>query len=47
MVDFSLAEARSSRYGHAASHQAYMAAIGTGHGRKSAFWQRMQELGLS
>jgi hypothetical protein len=67
MVDFSLAEARSSRYGHAArhlqscgllskrieawgdipSHQAYMAAIRTGHGRKSAFWQRMQELGLS
>jgi hypothetical protein len=24
-----------------------MAAIRTGHGRKSAFWQRMQELGLS
>ena len=67
MVDFSLAEDRSSRYGHAArhlqscgllskridawgdipSHQAYMAAIRTGHGRKSSFWQRMQELGLS
>ncbi|MBC1261593.1 hypothetical protein FQK07_10025 [Synechococcus sp. BSF8S] len=64
MVDFSLAEARSSRYGHAArhlqtcallsqridgwgdipSHQDYLAAIRSGHGRKSAFWQRMREL---
>ncbi len=67
MVDFSLAEARSGRYGHAArhlqtcallskridawgeipSHQAYMAAIRSGHARKSAFWKRMQELGLA
>lgn len=67
MVDFSLAEARSSRYGHAArhlqscgqlskrieawgdipSHQDYLAAIRSGHGRKSAFWQRMRELGQS
>jgi hypothetical protein len=65
MVDFSLAEARSSRYGHAArhlqtcsllsrriddwgeipSHEAYMAAIRSGHARKSAFWKRMGELG--
>lgn len=67
MVDFSLAEARSSRYGHAArhlqtcallskriqdwgdipSHEDYLAAIRSGHGRKSAFWQRMRELGQS
>ncbi|MFQ6539438.1 MULTISPECIES: DUF6880 family protein [Aphanothece] len=67
MVDFTLAETRSSRYGHAArhlqtcallsqridawgdipSHEAYMAAIRSGHGRKSAFWQRMRELGQS
>jgi hypothetical protein len=67
MVDFTLAEARSSRYGHAArhlqscallsqrieawgdipSHEDYLAAIRSGHGRKSAFWQRMRELGQS
>lgn len=67
MIDFTLTEARSSRYSHAArhlqscallsqrikdwgdisSHEAYMAAIRSGHGRKSAFWQRIRELGLS
>lgn len=67
MVDFSLAEARSGRYSHAArhlqtcgllskridawgeipSHQTYLAAIRSGHARKSAFWKRMQELGQS
>jgi hypothetical protein len=42
MVEFSLAEARFDRSGH----PAYLAAIHSDHGRKSAFWKRMQELGL-
>ena len=35
MVDFTLASARSSRYGHAA----YLAAIRQNHARKSGFWK--------
>ena len=38
---------RIENWGDIPSHQAYMAAIRTGHGRKSALWQRMHELGLS
>jgi len=67
MVDFTLAEAPSSRYGDAtrplqscglfskriedggdiSRHEAFMAAMSSGHARKSAFWQRMRELGMS
>ena len=67
MVDFTLANARSSRYGHAAhhlqscerlssriadwheipSHDAYLAGIRQNHARKSGFWKRMQELGMT
>jgi hypothetical protein len=32
--------------GEIPSHQAYLAAIRSGHGRKSTFWKRMQELAL-
>ena len=43
MVDFTLASARSSRYGHAA----YLAAIRQNHARKSGFWKRMQDIGMA
>ncbi len=37
---------RIDAWGDIRNHQAYMAAIRSGHGRKSAFWMRMQELPL-
>ena len=43
MVDFTLANARSSRYGHAA----HLAAIRQNHARKSGFWKRMQDIGMA
>jgi hypothetical protein len=43
MVDFTLANARSSRYGHAA----HLAAIRQNHARKSGFWKRMQDTGMA
>ena len=43
MVDFTLANARSSRYGHAA----YLAPIRQNHARKSGFWKRMQDIGMA
>ena len=43
MVDFTLANARSSRYGHAA----HLAGIRQNHARKSGFWKRMQEIGMA
>ena len=43
MVDFTLANARSSRYGHAA----YLAPIRQNHARKSGFWKRMQDTGMA
>ena len=43
MVDFTLANARSSRYGHAA----HLAAIRQNHARKSGFWKRMQDRGMA
>ncbi len=36
---------RIDAWGDIPSHEAYMAAIRSGHARKSAFWKRMQELG--
>jgi hypothetical protein len=43
MVDFTLANARSSRYGHAA----HLAAIRQNPARKSGFWKRMQDIGMA
>jgi hypothetical protein len=37
---------RIDAWGDIRNHQAYMAVIRSGHGRKSAFWKRMQELPL-
>ncbi len=43
MVDFTLANARSSRYGHVA----HLAAIRQNHASKSGFWKRMQDTGMA
>ena len=43
MVDFTLANARSSR----PSHDAYLAAIRQNNARKSGFWKRMQDIGMA
>jgi hypothetical protein len=43
MVDFTLANARSSRYRHAA----HLAAIRQNHARKSGFWKRMQDIRMA
>jgi hypothetical protein len=43
MVDFTLANARSSRYGHAA----HLAPIRQNHALKSGFWKRMQDIGMA
>jgi hypothetical protein len=43
MVDFTLANACSSRYGH----DAYLAAIRQNHARKSGFWKWMQDIGMA
>jgi hypothetical protein len=43
MVDFTLANARSSRCGHAA----YLAAIRQNHARKSGLWKRMHNIGMA
>lgn len=48
MVAFTLRNARSSRYGHAARHPQRCERLShRDHACKSAFWKRMQELGMA